>query len=205
MSIDTSERVASHIFHKEAPLESCAHGWIEVLAGGMFSGKSEELLRRMRRAQIAKRQLQMFKPDIDNRFDTHSVTSHIKNELPATPIPINFPGIIFEKLQPNIKIVGIDEVQFFSKGIVSVAMKLADSGIRVVCAGLNQDSSGEPFGPMPHLMAVADEVTVLSAICTTCGAVATKSQKLLSSGTEVEVGAADKYAARCRQHWHPVK
>jgi thymidine kinase len=186
-------------------LEAFAHGWLEIIAGGMFSGKSEELLRRLRRAEIAKRKIQIFKPEVDTRYAADSVVSHIRSSLPATPIPTQFPGIIIEKLTPGTTIVGIDEVQFFSPLVLGVIDRLLDRDIRVVCAGLNQDSSGVPFGPMPLLMAKADEVTVLSAICTECGGIATKSQKLVASGSGVDVGATDKYAARCRQHFIPTK
>ena len=185
-------------------MENHPHGWLEVVCGPMFGGKSEELIRRLRRATIAKQKVMVFKPDIDTRYSVTNVASHNRTEFPAVPIPTGTEEHIYLEIQnENVQVVGIDEAQFFSSEIIDVCKTLANKGIRVIVAGLNQTSDGRPFGPMAELMASADEVTVLTAICTECGAPATKSQRLAASNQTVEVGSGDKYAARCRSHFVP--
>jgi thymidine kinase len=183
------------------------HGQIEVVCGSMFSGKTEELMRRLKRAQYAKQKTQVFKPVIDQRYSIDHVQSHDSNRVAS--IPVQSAREILEKVDDNTKVVGIDEAQFFDDSIVEVAQKLAYRGIRVICAGLDMDFRGQPFGPMPTLLAVAEQVTKLSAVCLICGAAATRSQRVIgddegASGDgsaaekQVLVGAHDYYEARCR-------
>lgn len=177
-------------------------GHIEVICGGMFSGKTEELVRRIRRAQIARQKVQVFKPEIDNRYSAEHVQSHDANRVASRPIKRS--SEILELLDDNTRIVGIDEAQFFDEGVVEVAQKLAFRGCRVIVAGLDMDFKGEPFGPMPKLLAVAEQVTKLSAICTICGSPASRSQRTAGSrDSQVEVGAKEMYEARCRFHHEP--
>jgi thymidine kinase len=177
-------------------------GTIEVVCGSMFSGKTEELMRRLKRAQYAKQKIQVFKPVIDQRYSVDHVQSHDANRVLSTPVKTAWE--ILEKVDDNTRIVGIDEAQFFDDSIVDVAQKLAFRGTRVICAGLDMDFRGQPFGPMPKLLAVAEQVTKLSAVCVICGAPATRSQRLPQSQThpqsenQVLVGAHDTYEARCR-------
>lgn len=182
------------------------HGWLEVITGSMFSGKSEEMIRRLRRASIAKQVVQVFKPSNDTRYSESNVASHNRTEFPAVAISPHQSEKIVEKLERNVAVIGIDEVQFFDPTIldqIKTLVRGGPNGIRVICAGLNQTSDGKPFGIMGELMAMADEITVLTAICTECGAPATKSQRLSVETGDVLVGAADKYAARCHEHWIP--
>lgn len=188
-------------------------GWVEVLCGSMFSGKTEELIRRLKRAQIARQRVQIFKPRLDDRFATNRVTSHSKHELEATPL--DHIEQIFEQLSDHTRVVGIDEAQFFSDAIVPVVQRLADRGLRVVIAGLDLDYRGVPFGPMPALMAIAESVVKMAAVCTVCGGPACRSQRLVGSpepatadekpsdpsghGNPVLVGGAEWYEARCRR------
>ncbi|MDD3807619.1 MAG: thymidine kinase [Candidatus Marinimicrobia bacterium] len=175
-------------------------GWLEVICGSMFSGKTEELIRRLRRAQIAKQKVVVFKPRIDDRYDAESIVSH--NQLQISSIVIDKSEDI---LQHAIfaQVVGIDEVQFLDEGIVEIAQKLADSGKRVIIAGLDKDYRGKPFLPMPSLMAMAEYVTKLLAICVRCGAPANYTQRLTRSDKLVEVGASEIYEARCRHCFEP--
>jgi thymidine kinase len=175
-------------------------GWIEVVCGSMFSGKTEELIRRIKRAQIAKVKVQVFKPKIDDRYSKDQVMSHSEQSLDA--VPIENPEQILSLLEDNTRIVGIDEAQFFPTSIVEVTQRLANRGLRVVIAGLDMDYRGVPFGPMPLLMATAEFVTKMSAICTTCGNPASRTHRRSEashSSTQVLVGAADVYEARCRR------
>ncbi len=164
----------------------------------MFSGKTEELVRRLKRAQIGRQKTQVFKPAIDIRYSVDHVQSHDANRILSTPV--NSSKEILEKVEDNTRVVGIDEAQFFDDGIVEVAQKLAYRGIRVIVAGLDMDFRGLPFGPMPKLLAVAEMVTKLSAICVVCGAPASRTQRLVgnSQSPVVEVGAKEMYEARCR-------
>ena len=179
------------------------YGWIEVICGCMFSGKTEELIRRMKRAEIARQRLQIFKPVIDDRYGKEFVASHNANRVDS--IPVAHAQEILEKLDDRTRIVGIDEAQFFDKSLVEVVERLAKRGIRVVIAGLDMDYKGKPFGPMPELLAIAEQVTKLHAICVVCGAPATHSQRVATSDdSQVLVGAHDSYEARCRAHHHPA-
>lgn len=178
-----------------------SYGWVEVVCGCMFSGKTEELIRRMTRAQIARQKLQVFKPVIDDRYGKEFVASHNSNRIQS--IPVHNPQEILALLDDSTRVVGIDEAQFFDHSLVEVVERLAQRGIRVVVAGLDMDFRGEPFGPIPQLLAIAEQVTKLSAICVVCGAPASRSQRVSSSEETVLVGAQDSYEARCRAHHHP--
>lgn len=176
------------------------YGWVEVICGCMFSGKTEELIRRMTRAQIARQKLQVFKPAIDDRYGKEYVASHNANKIDS--IPVSNALEILANLDDSTRVVGIDEAQFFDASLVEVVERLAARGIRVVIAGLDMDYKGRPFGPMPQLLAIAEQVTKLSAICVVCGAPATHSQRVSNSEETVLVGAHDSYEARCRSHHH---
>lgn len=180
------------------------HGWIEVVVGPMYSGKSEELIRRLRRAQIAKQKIQVFKPAIDNRYSIEEVVSHSGNKIRAYNIRNS--NDIHKFLEEDTKVVAIDEVQFLDDGVVDVCRELADKGLRVIAAGLDMDFRGEPFGPTPKLLAIAEFVDKLTAICVKCGSPATRTQRLINgkpasySDPTILVGAKESYEARCRQH-----
>lgn len=177
-------------------------GWVEVICGSMFSGKTEELIRRIKRAQIAKVKIQVFKPAIDNRYSAEHVTSHSSQKLNAQCI--QHPEEILGLVDDNTRIVAIDEAQFLAPSIVDITQRLANRGLRVIVAGLDMDYRGEPFGPMPLLMATAEFVTKMSAICTVCGNPASRSQRKPSTpGEQVVVGAEDIYEARCRRCFDP--
>ncbi|MCR4428761.1 MAG: thymidine kinase [Caldiserica bacterium] len=177
-------------------------GWIEVIAGCMFSGKSEELIRRVKRARIAKQKVQVFKPALDNRFSQSHVVSHDGGSTLA--INIEHPEDIFLYVDPDCQVVAIDEAQFFSPELVDVCQELADRGLRVVVAGLDMDFRGEPFGCMPELLAVAEKVDKLQAICMVCGEPASRTQRVIEGKPAsyfdpvVLLGASEKYEARCR-------
>jgi len=176
-------------------------GWIEVITGCMFSGKTEELIRRLRRAQIAKQKVKIFKPKIDSRYSANSIVSHNEQSLPSILIED-----IVEVLDHtnDAQVIGIDEAQFFNEGIVSICNFLAVRGKRVIVAGLDQDYTGKPFEPMPQLLAVAEYITKHHAICVVCGNPADKTQRKTSDSKRVVVGAADIYEARCRKcHYIP--
>src|ERR1044072_211672 len=170
-------------------------GWIEVIAGGMFSGKSEELIRRVRRAEIARQRVQIFKPVIDNRFDIKRIISRDNRMLDA--IAVSNATELRANLSFGVRVVGIDEVQFFDADIVDVCMDLADAGVRVIVAGLDQDYLRRPFGPMPALLAVAEYVAKMHAVCVRCGNAAHYSQRLSGGNSQIEVGDIS-YEARCR-------
>lgn len=176
-------------------------GWIEVITGCMFSGKTEELIRRLRRAQIARQTVMIFKPHIDNRYSECYIVSHNDQSLPSTQIK-DINDVL--KLSSNAQVIGIDEAQFFSNDIINVCNELANDGKRVIVVGLDQDYKGLPFEPMPHLLSVAEYVTKSLAICVECGNPADKTQRKTSSSERVVVGAADIYEARCRKcHYIP--
>jgi thymidine kinase len=177
------------------------YGWVEVICGCMFSGKTEELIRRMTRAQIARQKLQVFKPAIDVRYGKEVVASHNSNQIHSQPVANAHE--ILAHLADGTRVVGIDEAQFFDSAVVEVVERLALRGIRVVVAGLDMDYLGRPFGPMPQLLAIAEQVTKLSAICVVCGAPATRSQRIAPQEDTVLVGAHDSYEARCRAHHQP--
>ncbi|MCX6079214.1 MAG: thymidine kinase [Chloroflexi bacterium] len=180
------------------------HGSIEVVCGSMFSGKTDELIRRLRRAVIARQKVQVFKPAIDVRYAVEKVTSHAGADFDAIPVEkaIN----IFDRLERDTTVVGVDEAQFFDNGILDVTTKMADQGIRVLVAGLDQDFRGDPFGPMPMLMSKAEHVDKLQAICMVCGEPASRTQRLVNGKPAryddpvVIVGASEMYEARCRRH-----
>ncbi|MEW6432197.1 MAG: thymidine kinase [Myxococcota bacterium] len=172
-------------------------GWIEVICGSMFSGKTEELIRRLKRALYGKQRVQVFKANIDKRYDDLAVVSHSQLKIVATPV--ERAEEILQQLKPDTEVVGIDEVQFLGPDVVRVCEALAARGIRVLCAGLDQDYQGRPFEPMPQLLAVAEYVTKELAICVVCGNPANRSQRILDSSERVVVGAAGAYEARCRK------
>ncbi|MDQ0244888.1 thymidine kinase [Bacillus fengqiuensis] len=182
-------------------------GWIEVICGSMFSGKSEELIRRIRRTQFAKQQVQVFKPAIDNRYSEEAVVSH--NGSSVIAMPTRNSAQILKEVMEETDVVAIDEVQFFDEGILEVVQTLADKGYRVIVAGLDQDFRGEPFGQVPALMAIAESVTKLQAVCAACGSPASRTQRLIDGQPAsyddpiILVGASESYEPRCR-HCHAV-
>jgi thymidine kinase len=176
-------------------------GWIEVICGSMFSGKSEELIRRLRRAQIARQRVQIFKPKVDNRYSEDHIVSH--SEMKIKSQLVSQPREILDLLDGRSQVIGIDEGQFFDTDLVSVCNKLADSGKRVIVAGLDQDFRGRPFDPMPQLLAIAEYITKTLAICVRCGAPANRTQRLVENPDRLLVGANDAYEARCRLCFEP--
>ena len=176
-------------------------GWIEVVTGSMFSGKSEELIRRLRRAQIAKRKVQIFKPKIDNRYSDDHIISH--SDMRIASENVSSARELLERVQPDTEVVGIDEGQFFDHELPAACTALADQGKRVIVAGLDQDYLGKPFEPMPQLLAIAEYITKTLAICMVCGAPANHTQRLVASNERVLVGASGTYEARCRQCFDP--
>lgn len=177
-------------------------GWIEVITGGMFSGKSEELIRRIRRAEIARQRAQIFKPAIDNRFDLTRVISRDNRGMDA--VVVNNSAELRANLSFGVKVVGIDEVQFFDDGIIDVCMELADAGVRVIAAGLDQDYLRRPFGPMPGLLAVAEYVSKMHAVCVRCGGPAHYTQRVAGGNSQIEIGD-NTYEARCRVCYEPYQ
>lgn len=176
-------------------------GWIEVVVGPMFSGKSEELIRRLRRAEIARQRVQIFKPAIDNRYRAHQITSHSGLGIPSENV--SSATEILEKVLPRTDVIGIDEAQFLGDALVDVCTRFADLGKRVIVAGLDTDFRGRPFEPMPRLLAYAEEITKLLAICVRCGNPAVHTQRLVESDELIVVGGTDQYEARCRQCFEP--
>ena len=176
-------------------------GWVEVIVGGMYSGKTEELIRRLRRAELARQKIQVFKPTLDDRYHKEDVTSHNKNSIRA--IPVAAAKDVWEHLNKDTQVVGFDEGQFFDFEIVEVVEKLADRGIRVIVAGLDTDWLSKPFEPMPTLMAIAESVNKQHAVCMVCGAPANRTQRISEGEAKVEVGAQGIYEARCREHFKP--
>lgn len=170
-------------------------GWIEVICGSMFSGKTEELIRRLKRAKFANQKVEIFKPALDVRYSQEEVVSHDANAIRSTPVE-NAGSILL--LTSDVEVVGIDEAQFFDDGIVEVCQELANRGIRVICAGLDMDYLGKPFGPMPALMAVAEYVTKVHAICVKCGNLAHHSHRLAASDKLVMLGEKESYEPICR-------
>jgi thymidine kinase len=183
------------ILHRTTP------GWIEVIAGSMFSGKSEELIRRLRRARIARQKVQVFKPAIDNRFSHDHIVSH--SEMRHESGVVESADEILARVEPHTDVVGIDEGQFFDNRLVEVANMLAARGVRVIIAGLDQDYTGKPFEPMPQLLAIAEYITKTHAICVRCGQPANYSQRIVDVEGQVVVGAGDAYEARCRRCFVP--
>lgn len=179
-------------------------GWVEVICGSMFSGKSEELIRRVRRAQFAKQKIAVFKPKIDTRYSKEAVVSH--NGTTVIAMPVERSKDILNHISDEYDVIGIDEAQFFDEGITEVVQRLANHGFRVIVAGLDQDFRGEPFGPMPLMMSVAEQVTKLQAVCQVCGSPASRTQRLINgqpAGYEdpiILIGATEAYEPRCRHH-----
>ena len=170
-------------------------GWIEIVCGSMFSGKTEELIRRLKRAKFANQKVEIFKPAIDIRYSNEEVVSHDAHAILSTPVETSDSILL---LTGDVDVVGIDEVQFFDDNIVNVCQQLANRGVRVICAGLDMDYLGKPFGPMPALMAVAEYVTKVHAICVKCGNLAQHSHRLSKSDKLVELGEKDTYEPICR-------
>ena len=196
------DELVSQVNHEDPPPHHrSSAGWVEVIAGSMFSGKSEELIRRLRRAKIARQKVQVFKPLIDSRFSDNHIVSH--SEMRHESSNIHSASEIRDKTEPDTEVVGIDEGQFFDDELVIVANELAARGVRVIIAGLDQDYTGKPFEPMPQLLAIAEYITKTHAICMKCGQPANYSQRTFESEERVAVGAADKYEARCRACFVP--
>lgn len=170
-------------------------GWIEVICGSMFSGKTEELIRRLRRAIIANQRVEIFKPSTDTRYSDTEVVSHNRNSIPSTPVTSSQQILALAK---EVDVVGIDEAQFFDEEIVDVVRILANSGLRVVVAGLDMDFRGEPFGQMPKLLATAEFITKVHAICQKCGSIANHSFRISAEQSQVLLGEKDSYEPRCR-------
>jgi thymidine kinase len=175
--------------------ESQKRGSIEVVCGSMFSGKTEELLRRLKRAKIAKQKVEIYKPVIDTRYSEVEVVSHDKNSIVCTPVEHSSNILL---LASNVEVIGIDEAQFFDAGLAEVCQQLADQGIRVIIAGLDMDFKRNPFGPMPQLCAIADDVTKVHAICVQCGALANYSYRLVANEKQVMLGETSEYQPLCR-------
>ncbi len=183
------------IFSEQKVNETKTRGAIEVICGSMFSGKTEELLRRLKRAKFAKQAVEIFKPAIDIRYSEVEVVSHDQNSILSTPVEHSSNILL---LASNVKVVGIDEAQFFDDGLVDVCQKLADQGIRVIVAGLDMDYKRMPFGPMPALCAIADDVSKVHAICVGCGSLANYSYRLVDNDKQVMLGEAAEYQPLCR-------
>lgn len=170
-------------------------GWIEVICGSMFSGKTEELIRRLNRARLAKQKLEIFKPSVDTRYHESNVVSHDENEIRSTPVQFANDILL---LAGESDVIGIDEAQFFDESLVDVCQKLARMGKRVIIAGLDMDFEGKPFGPLPALLATAEFVTKVHAICMQCGSLASYSYRLVPNNDQVMLGQKEEYEARCR-------
>jgi len=183
-------------------------GWLEVITGPMYCGKSEELIRRLRRVKIAKQKVKVFKPVLDNRYSKKDVVSHSGNSIEA--VPVDHPEEILKRIDASVDVVGIDEAQFFHEDLIEICEDLADRGKRVILAGLDRDFRNQPFGPMPELMARAEYVDKLHAICIQCGEPASRTQRLIdgepaaADDPVILVGAAEVYEARCRS-CHAIK
>ena len=177
-------------------------GCVEVICGSMFSGKTEELIRRLKRAQFANQKIAIFKPTIDNRYSDVDVVSHDLHSITSTPVdsPVKMLGV-----PDDVQVVGVDEAQFFDDSIVEVVQTLANRGVRVIIAGLDTDFLGKPFGPMPSLMAIAEDVQKVHAICVKCGALANHSHRLSASTNLVELGEKDVYEPLCRQCYNAAR
>ena len=177
-------------------------GWIEVVCGSMFSGKTEELIRRLKRAKFAKQKVEIFKPAVDTRYDEEQVVSHDANAILSTPVPSSSNILL---LANDVDVVGIDEAQFFDSELVQVCNRLADRGVRVIVAGLDMDFEGKPFGPMPKLLAVAEHITKVHAICVSCGDLALYSHRLSLNKLLVQLGEKESYEPLCRTCFNAAK
>lgn len=185
------------MFLENKASRSSKKGWIEVICGSMFSGKTEELLRRIRRAEFARQNIELFKPAIDTRYDETEVVSHNENSRISTPVHNSSEILLYVNME-TVEVVAIDEVQFFDDGIVAVCTTLADAGIRVIVSGLDMDFRGNPFGPMPKLMAVAEYVSKQHAICVRCGDLAHHSHRIVASKEQLLLGEKESYEPLCR-------
>jgi len=190
------EHLSQQVLHRASHT-----GWIEVIAGSMFSGKSEELIRRLRRAKIARQKVQVFKPQIDTRYALDYIVSH--SEMRHESNAVASSAELLSQVEPDTEVIGIDEAQFFDNELVSVANELAGRGVRVIIAGLDQDFRGIPFDPVPQLLSIAEYITKTHAICVRCGQPANYSQRIVEREERVAVGAADMYEARCRRCFVP--
>src|SRR5215204_1218237 len=196
------DELVAQVDHDEPLPHSRANaGWVEVIAGSMFSGKSEELIRRLRRAKIARQKVQVFKPEVDARYSNDHIVSH--SEMRHESANVRSASELLLRVEPETEVVGIDEGQFFDNGLVDAVNELARRGIRVIVAGLDQDYTGKPWEPMPQLLAIAEYITKTHAICMKCGQPANYSQRTFESEERVAVGASDKYEARCRMCFVP--
>ncbi|MGL6269673.1 MAG: thymidine kinase [Chitinophagaceae bacterium] len=180
----------------EPNIRDGAGGWIEVICGSMFSGKTEELIRRLKRARIAHLKVAIFKPEVDNRYHKQNIVSHDESYVVSTPVKQSKDILTLAK---DVDVVGIDEAQFFDADILSVCETLAEKGIRVIVAGLDMDYTGKPFGPMPELLAIAEYITKLHAICMQCGAIANYSYRKTKQENQLVIGEKEHYEARCRK------
>ena len=183
-------------------LRKAPHGWIEVIVGSMFSGKSEELIRRLRRAQIARQKVQIFKPVIDRRYSDDHIVSH--SEMRIESCAVTSSRELLDRVDADTEVIGIDEGQFFDQELPMICDTLASQGKRVIIAGLDQDYLGKPFEPMPQLLAIAEFITKTHAICMVCGSPANHTQRLVANGDRVLVGAQGMYEARCRKCFDPL-
>lgn len=190
------------LFSEDHIQETKRRGRIEVICGSMFSGKTEELIRRLKRAKFARQRVEIFKPAIDTRYSEEEVVSHEGNSISSTPIDSSGTMLL---LSSEIDVVGIDEAQFFDKGIVEVCNQLAENGIRVIIAGLDMDFKGNPFGPMPDLCAIADEVSKVHAICVKCGQLAYISHRTVKNDKQVLLGEKMEYEPLCRTCYHQIE
>lgn len=184
------------VFSEDHIHETNRRGRIEVICGSMFSGKTEELIRRLKRASFAKQRVEIFKPSIDTRYSEEKVVSHDSNSIPSTPVDTSGSILLFTS---EIDVVGIDEAQFFDEGLVDVCNQLANNGVRVIIAGLDMDYKGVPFGPIPALCAIADEVTKVHAICVRCGDLAYISHRTIANDKRVLLGEKTEYEPLCRR------
>lgn len=189
------------MFLEQFPTEHKTNGWVEVICGSMFSGKTEELIRRVKRTQFAHQKLILFKPDIDRRYSDEDVVSHQGSAVPAVLVAHSNEILL---LVNDERVVAIDEAQFFDPGIVDVCSTLANRGVRVICAGLDMDYLGNPFGPMPALLSIAEYVTKVHAICVDCGNLAQFSYRFTEESTQVLVGAVESYKPLCRSCYNAV-
>lgn len=174
-----------------------------MITGGMFSGKSEELVRRLRRALIARQRVQVFKPVLDSRHAPDKIVTRDRREVAA--VTVRDSGELRSSLEEEVQVVGVDEAQFFDRGLVELVTELADGGVRILVAGLDQDYRRQPFGPMPHLMALAEHVDKMHAVCVSCGAPAHYSQRFAGGRDQVQVGDSEAYEARCRECYEPYE
>lgn len=183
------------MFLEQTKREPSKKGWIEVIAGCMFSGKTEELIRRLKRAKIARQQVEIFKPSVEVRYDEVNIVSHDSNAIQSTPVPASSNILL---LGHEVDVIGIDEAQFFDDQLPYVCETLANNGTRVIVAGLDMDYLGKPFGPMPQLLAIADYISKVHAICISCGDLATHSHRIVNDGSLILLGEKDSYIPLCR-------